>query len=57
MLMVSGTFSHVPPVAQIDAMSDAPTPVENAPNAPMVQVWESAPMTISPGRTLPSLMT
>ena len=35
------------------AMSGEPTPVEKAPSAPYVQVWESAPMMASPGATRP----
>ena len=36
-------------VARIVAMSVAPTPVPNAPNAPCVVVCESVMTTISPG--------
>ena len=35
------------------AQSVDPTPVENAPNAPYVHVWLSAPMTRSPAATIP----
>ena len=35
------------------AISVEPTPVENAPKAPYVHVWESAPMTASPAATSP----
>ena len=35
------------------AKSVEPTPVANAPNAPYVQVWESAPIIKSPAVTIP----
>ena len=39
---------------ELGIMSVAPTPVANAPNAPGVTLCESAPTTISPGRTASS---
>ena len=37
----------------IDVFAVLPTPVENAPNAPYVQVWESAPIITSPATVKP----
>ena len=54
--IVSGTRNHVLPSAQMAAISVAPMPVEKAPKAPVVQEWESAPTTTSPGSTRPSLI-
>ena len=53
-LMAEGTLNHSSPVAIPVAMSVVPTPVENAPSAPYVQVWESAPMMHSPAVTTPA---
>ena len=53
-LLVSGTFNHKLPSANTIAISVEPIPVENAPNAPCVQVCESAPTITSPGTTWPS---
>ena len=39
--------------AMEQARSVDPTPVEKAPTAPYVQVWESAPITTSPGLIRP----
>ena len=46
---VSGTRSHVLPLAMPTATSVLPMPVANAPSAPAMQVCESAPITRSPG--------
>ncbi|OPZ68468.1 MAG: hypothetical protein BWY81_00835 [Firmicutes bacterium ADurb.Bin467] len=51
--IASGTLNHAVPVAMPAAMSVEPTPVANAPSAPCVQVWLSAPMTASPGLMSP----
>ena len=51
--IVSGTFSHVCPVTSTPSISVEPTPVANAPSAPPMQVCESVPRTMLPGRTLP----
>ena len=52
-LMAAGTLNHRKPVAMAAAMSVEPMPVEKAPSAPYVQVWESAPTMISPGAHSP----
>ena len=52
--IVGGTFSQVLPVPSTNAASVFPTPVANCPSAPAVQVCESVPSRISPGRTCPS---
>ena len=52
-LIASGTLNQHLPVAIPAAISVLPTPVEKAPNAPYVQVWESAPIIHSPGPTMP----
>ena len=52
-LMAEGTLNHALPVTIPAAMSVLPTPVENAPSAPYVHVWESAPITASPATTSP----
>ena len=51
--MALGTRNHARPVTIAAARSVDPTPVENAPSAPYVQVWLSAPMTASPEATRP----
>ena len=48
-----GTLNQHSPVIIPAAMSVEPTPVENAPSAPYVQVWLSAPITRSPAPTSP----
>ena len=48
-----GTLNQHLPVAIPAAISVEPIPVEKAPNAPYVQVWESAPITTSPATTNP----
>ena len=52
-LIAEGTLNQVLPLIMPAAMSVEPTPVENAPNAPYVQVWESAPIQRLPGPTRP----
>ena len=52
-LMAEGTLNQALPVTMPAAISVLPTPVENAPRAPYVHVWESAPMTASPATTSP----
>lgn len=52
-LMADGTLNQALPVTIPAAMSVEPTPVEKAPRAPYVQVWESAPITQSPQVTMP----
>ena len=52
-LIADGTLNQALPVTMPAAISVLPTPVENAPSAPYVQVWESAPMTASPATTRP----
>ena len=52
-LMAEGTLNQALPVTIAAAMSVEPTPVENAPSAPYVQVWESAPIIASPATTRP----
>ena len=52
-LIAAGTLNHAFPVAIPAAMSVLPTPVENAPSAPYVQVCESAPMITSPATVNP----
>ena len=52
-LIDEGTLNHASPVAMPAAASVEPTPVANAPSAPYVQVWQSAPMITSPGPTTP----
>ncbi len=51
--MASGTFSQILPVANTAAASVEPMPVAKAPNAPYVQVCESAPTITVPGVTWP----
>ena len=51
---VSGTRSHVRPLAMPTATSVLPMPVAKAPSAPAMQVCESAPITRSPGRAYDS---
>ena len=51
--IAEGTLNQAVPVAMPAAMSVLPTPVENAPRAPYVQVWLSAPMMQSPAVTTP----
>ena len=51
--MADGTINQVFPVAHTIARSVAPIPVENAPKAPYVHVWESAPTITFPGSTNP----
>ena len=46
-------MNHAFPIAIPQAISVEPTPVENAPSAPYVQVCESAPITTSPETTSP----
>ena len=53
-LIVSGTLNQVSPDAMPQARSVEPTPVANAPNAPYVQVCESAPIIKSPAVTMPA---
>ena len=53
-LMALGTLNQISPVAMPVATSVVPMPVENAPSAPYVQVWESAPMMHSPAVTTPA---
>ena len=50
-LLVSGTLNHKFPSENTIAISVEPIPVEKAPNAPWVQVCESAPTITSPGTT------
>ena len=50
-LIVGGTLNQVFSIALETAMSVEPIPVANAPSAPEVHVWESAPTNISPGLT------
>ncbi len=52
--IVSGTFTHILPVPMISAASVLPTPVENMPNAPEVQLWLSVPTSSEPGLLNPS---
>jgi len=52
-LIAEGTLNHASPVAIPAAMSVEPTPVENAPSAPYVHVWESAPIITSPATVSP----
>ena len=52
-LIADGTLNQSSPVAIPVAISVVPTPVEKAPSAPYVQVWESAPMIHSPATTIP----
>ena len=52
-LIDSGTLNQLPPVIIPKEISVEPIPVENAPNAPCVQVCESAPIITSPGNTKP----
>ena len=51
MRRVAGTLNHSLPSVHTPAISVAPMPVENAPNAPCVVVWESVPTTTMPGST------
>ena len=53
-LIALGTLNQISPVAMPVATSVVPIPVENAPRAPYVQVWESAPMMHSPATTTPA---
>ena len=53
-LIALGTLNQISPVAIPVATSVVPIPVENAPRAPYVQVWESAPMMHSPATTTPA---
>ena len=51
-LIVAGTWMLTArPSAQTDAISVAPTPKANAPSAPWLVVWLSAPTMTSPGRS------
>ena len=52
-LIADGTLNQHFPVAMPAAISVEPIPVEKAPNAPYVQVCESAPITTSPATTSP----
>ena len=52
-LIADGTLNQVSPDVIAQARSVEPTPVENAPKAPYVQVWESAPIIRSPAVTKP----
>ena len=52
-LIASGTLNQALHFAIPAAISVEPTPVEKAPNAPYVQVCESAPITTSPATTKP----
>ena len=49
--IVSGTNTQDCPVTIAYKKSVHPIPVPNAPKAPYVHVWESAPMINSPGHT------
>ena len=53
-LIALGTLNQISPVAIPVATSVVPIPVEKAPRAPYVQVWESAPMMHSPATTTPA---
>jgi len=51
-LIVAGTSTfNTRPSAQTEAISVAPTPNANAPNAPWLVVWLSVPTTTAPGWT------
>ena len=52
-LIADGTLNQALPVAMPAAISVEPTPVENAPSAPYVQVCESAPIITSPATVSP----
>ena len=47
-------FNQILPVPRMSAASVLPTPVENIPNAPEVQLWLSVPIRTDPGRLNPS---
>ena len=50
---LSGTRSHICPVAITAAASVRPMPAAKAPNAPWVGVCESLPTMIAPGQAWP----